>query len=63
MKDFNETHAYAYALGYYEGRSYGEQCSAWKTEEEALAYKWGYEVGVKDYCEIDTYTEGGSNEY
>ena len=43
---------YAYALGYYDGLSYGNEVT--KDTVDALYrhyYKVGYERGVSDYCE------------
>ena len=46
---------YLYALGYYDGRSYGDH-SEWACENEFTrthSYRQGYDSGVADYCLLD----------
>jgi hypothetical protein len=45
--------AYAYALGYYDGRSKGVEDNQFTFDDERQAYTEGYERGVTDYCELD----------
>jgi hypothetical protein len=47
----NHDHAYAYALGYWDGRSKGIESNGFKDSENRMAYDWGYERGVTDYSE------------
>lgn len=49
----NHSLAYAYALGYYDGRSKGVEVNCFEADEYRLAYTEGYERGVTDYCELD----------
>ena len=41
---------YAYALGYYDGRSQGVEANPFDNDAERNAYTQGYERGVTDYC-------------
>ena len=44
----------AYALGYYDGRSFGEiQRPRLEDEPSNLFYKQGYDAGVSDFCNFD----------
>jgi hypothetical protein len=44
----------AYALGYYDGRAYGNQNRPrFENEKANLFYKLGYDRGVADFCEYD----------
>ena len=51
--DFDHGIAYAYALGYFDGRSKGVDCNHFMCPYEHYAYGQGYERGVSDYCELD----------
>lgn len=42
---------YAYARGYYDGRSIGVENCPFEYWEYAALYRQGYEAGVADYCE------------
>ena len=55
VKEMNEELYYWYAVGYYEGRSFGAENSdlSEDSEEIQLAYKRGYTRGVEDFCEYD----------
>jgi hypothetical protein len=43
---------YAYALGYFDGRMYGESKDLYADDLDILRlrYKEGYDAGVADYC-------------
>jgi hypothetical protein len=44
----------AYALGYFEGRAYGNvQSPRFEHESSNLFYKQGYDAGVSDFCTFD----------
>ena len=44
----------AYALGYFEGRAYGNvQSPRFEHELSNLFYKQGYDAGVSDFCTFD----------
>ena len=44
----------AYALGYFEGRAYGNvQSPRFEHEPSNLFYKQGYDAGVSDFCIYD----------
>jgi len=47
----NSDTLYAYARGYYDGRSIGVEACPFEYAPLALAYRQGYGVGVADYCE------------
>ena len=52
----NHRDAYYYALGYYQGRSFGQfEHDEYEnmTPEHQQYYRAGYDAGVFDYCEID----------
>ena len=58
MKRMNNTvtweEMYAYALGYYYGRSQGNDPDPYDDETESTCrhyYKEGYQSGVSDYCD------------
>jgi hypothetical protein len=45
----------AYALGYYDGRAFGNSTRPrFENEKANLFYKLGYDRGVADYCDFDT---------
>ena len=44
---------YAYALGYYYGRTEGNNPGLFDGEPEQYLFNQGYESGVSDYCEED----------
>lgn len=47
----NVEEVYAYAVGYYDGRSNGEDKNYYAPEHsERHWYTLGYETGVSDYC-------------
>jgi hypothetical protein len=48
---------YAYALGYFHGRTVGVYDNLFDGEPEAHLFKQGYDSGVADYCEWDTESE------
>jgi hypothetical protein len=50
---------YAYALGYFHGRTVGvyDNLFCENGEPEAHLFKQGYDSGVADYCEWDTESE------
>ena len=52
---FNALQYRAYALGYYDGRTYGSPVTMGTefTAEESSLYRMGYDAGVTDYCELD----------
>ena len=44
----------AYALGYFEGRAYGNvQSPRFEHEPSNLFFKQGYDAGVSDFCSFD----------
>ncbi len=46
--------SYAYAIGYYHGRSKGEGVNPYDFESPERAAWWeGYDCGVGDYCRYD----------
>ena len=52
----NHRDAYYYALGYYQGRRFGQfEIDEFEnmTPEHQDYYRTGYDDGVLDYCEID----------
>lgn len=51
----NDRELYAYALGYYHGRSdgVGKDCFADEADILRHLYQRGYEAGVNDYCGLD----------
>lgn len=53
--NFNSKQYRAYALGYYDGRTYGSPVTMGTefTAEESSLYRIGYDAGVADYCELD----------
>ena len=51
FNEINEPIARAYALGYYHGRAKGTQEMPEEYEnDKRIAYFWGYDAGVTDYC-------------
>ena len=62
MKPTNDVmdYAYAYALGYWDGRSKGVEDNKFEDDKSRVAYGFGYERGVSDFCEHDEETEGES---
>jgi len=60
MKPTNDAmdYAYAYAIGYWDGRSKGVGDNKFKNDESRVAYGCGYERGVSDFCDFDEGTEG-----
>ncbi len=46
----DRTEHYAFARGYYDGRSEGNERNPYETEPERTMYCDGYEWGVADYC-------------
>lgn len=55
MKSLNRELAYAYAIGYHDGREHGSEINIlWFTlDNEKQAYNEGYESGVSDYCHFE----------
>lgn len=53
QKLMNREQAYAYALGYYDGRSKGTENNPYGNDRLRHAYDEGYERGVADYCDLD----------
>jgi hypothetical protein len=50
MTDEDEA-LYAYAIGYYAGRSSGTENNPYDPDDSLRPYyTWGYETGVTDYC-------------
>jgi hypothetical protein len=44
----------AYALGYFEGRAYGNvQSPRFEHEPSNLFFRQGYDAGVSDFCTFD----------
>lgn len=48
-----EKELYAYALGYFYGRTEGVYDNRFDGEPEAHFFKRGYDAGVSDYCDCD----------
>jgi hypothetical protein len=53
----NHVELYAYALGYYDGRTNGVE-NAPIDEKKRVVYIMGFDRGVSDYCEIDVDSTG-----
>ena len=52
--EINRAMLESYALGYYDGRSFGEiQHPRFEDEQCNLFYKQGYDSGVADFCIYD----------
>ena len=57
---FDDATHYAYALGYWQGRSIGQfENDQYESmgEKQQHAYKCGYDAGVADYSTIDLHQE------
>ena len=52
MKTFTLEQARAYAIGYYDGRSFGKENNGF-TDDLHHAYGLGYQAGITDYCQYD----------
>lgn len=56
MRGFDESHARAYALGYYHGRAVGnDEGNPFEDDETKHLYRMGYDAGVADYCEEEEF--------
>ena len=44
---------YAYAIGYYDGRSEGVDNNPYEDRELRHSYRLGYDRGVSDYCHYE----------
>lgn len=52
--EINRAMLESYALGYYDGRAFGEiQTPRYENEQCNLFYKQGYDSGVADFCTFD----------
>lgn len=54
---YDNLRAYAYALGYYDGRLVGYENNVFEDDLDRHSYKQGYDAGVTDYCNWDTDAE------
>lgn len=55
LQTFDEPLAYAFARGYFDGRSKGvSNCPEYTKEEFTVVYNNGYEIGVEDYVRFDS---------
>ena len=53
----NHDELYAYAVGYFDGRTNGIE-NAPSDEKERMNYIMGFDRGVSDYCELDVDSTG-----
>ena len=53
----NHDELYAYALGYYDGRTNGVE-NAPNEDSARMYYILGFDRGVTDYCELDVDSSG-----
>ena len=58
MLDQNDfrINAYAYARGYYDGRTKGTEDNPFSHPDTRASYSRGYQTGVADYC-MDAHPE------
>ena len=60
----NDDQLYWFARGYHDGRVVGagveEGLDAIDDDEDRVAYRRGYDLGVSDYCDLDEPTGRGA---